>query len=49
MDCAVCGAEVKKGQLEKIRGTYIKAGKKLLPVCPNCQKEGENAIKERLK
>lgn len=48
MDCAVCGVELKKGIMDKIRGTYIKDGKKLRPVCPNCQKEGEDKLKEKL-
>lgn len=48
MDCEICGAEVKTGPTGKIRGTYLKKGKKLYPVCSACQKEGEEALKEKL-
>jgi ribosome-binding protein aMBF1 (putative translation factor) len=46
--CEICGAEIKEGILGKIRGTYIVRGKKKVPICKNCQKEGEDAIKEKL-
>ena len=49
MDCEICGAEIKSGVMKKIRGTYIKSGKKLHPVCSNCQKEGEAALREKLR
>ena len=48
LECAVCGSEIKKGVMEKIRGTYINDGKKLRPVCSKCQKAGEAALKEKL-
>jgi hypothetical protein len=48
MDCAVCGAELKTGIMNKVKGTYIKKGKKQYVVCRDCQKEGEKALKEKL-
>jgi hypothetical protein len=48
VDCAICGSELKKGVMDKVRGTYIKSGKKLRPVCAKCQKVGEDKIKEML-
>ena len=48
MKCEICGAEIKKGVMEKIKGTYIKKGRKLYPVCSQCQKGGMEAVKEKL-
>jgi ribosome-binding protein aMBF1 (putative translation factor) len=48
MKCEICGAEIKRGIMDKVRGTYIRRGKKLVPICPNCQKEGEASIKEKM-
>jgi len=47
-ECAVCGSEIKKGVMEKIRGTYIKSGKKRHVVCSKCQKVGEEELKKKL-
>jgi len=44
----MCGAEIKKGVLGKIKGTYIKQSGKLKPVCFNCQKLGEDKVMEKL-
>jgi len=49
MECSICGAEIKKGMLEKIKGTYIKKGGKLHPICSDCQKKGEDDAREKLK
>jgi len=48
MKCEVCGVEIKTGVMEKIGGTYIKKGKKLYPVCSQCQKGGIEMVKEKL-
>lgn len=34
--------------MDKIRGTYLKDGKKLRPVCSKCQKVGEAALREKM-
>ncbi len=48
VDCALCSAEIKTGVMGKLRGTYVKKAKKSYPVCRDCQKQGEAAIKEKL-
>jgi ribosome-binding protein aMBF1 (putative translation factor) len=48
VECEICGSEIKTGVMKKIKGTYIKGGKKLHAVCSNCQKQGEEAIKDKL-
>ena len=49
MDCEICGAEIKTGIMGKLKGTYLTEGKKHHAVCSSCQKEGESALKEKLK
>lgn len=48
MKCEICGVEIKTGTMDKIRGTYIKSGKKMHAVCSNCQKEGEEKAAEKI-
>ncbi|MCW1296520.1 MAG: hypothetical protein OH319_02465 [Candidatus Parvarchaeota archaeon] len=47
MKCEICGREIEKVFLGKIKGTYFRFGKKLKAVCSNCQKSEKN-LKEKL-
>lgn len=47
MKCEICGKEIEKVFLDKIKGTYFRYGKKLKAVCSICQKKEKN-LKERL-
>ena len=38
MQCQICGEAIKETFLKKIRGTYVRVGKKLFPICSKCQK-----------
>ncbi|HIH25457.1 hypothetical protein J4476_02280 [Candidatus Woesearchaeota archaeon] len=40
--CTVCNEKIETTFLEKIRGTYIRKGKKLEAICSNCQKKLKN-------
>jgi len=44
MKCAICKEKVEQTFLGKIRGTFV--GKKV--VCPKCQKEHGDKVKEKL-
>jgi len=50
--CSLCSTEIKKGFLDKIEGTIIKTkeGEKLILkyICPNCQKEHKEKLKEKI-
>jgi hypothetical protein len=46
--CEVCGVGIKTGIMDKMRGTYIKKGGKLYPVCNRCQKEGEGELRGKI-
>lgn len=48
LECSVCSSEIKKGVMEKPRGTYIKSGKKMYLVCSKCQKVGEENLKDKI-
>jgi len=46
MKCSICGEKIERTFLGKIIGTYIKEGKKLIPICSKCQKEQQKIKKE---
>ena len=40
--CIVCNEKIDITFLEKIKGTYIRKGKKLEAICSNCQRKLKN-------
>ncbi len=46
MKCAICGKEVEKTFLEKIRGCYVHKNGKTYVVCSDCQKKYKNNYQE---
>jgi hypothetical protein len=50
--CKLCSEEIKKTFLDKLDGTIIKTGEgeeaKRLPICPSCQKEHKEKLKEKI-
>lgn len=41
--CTECGEKIQETFLGKIKGTYLREGKKLQAICTNCQKKKANA------
>jgi uncharacterized protein with PIN domain len=49
MKCELCKAEIRTTFLGKIRGTYLRRGKRKLAICFQCQKRYKwEEIRERL-
>jgi len=50
--CELCKEEIKTTFLDKLDGTMVKTGEgetsKKHFICPSCQKEHKNSIKEKL-
>jgi uncharacterized protein with PIN domain len=51
--CDLCGADIEETFLEKSKGAIIKINKdgknKIYYICPNCQRQFGNKLKEELK
>lgn len=39
LKCDICKKKIETTFLEKIKGTYVKKGKKLKAICPSCQRK----------
>ena len=52
MKCDLCSAELEENFLEKAKGTQVKINKdgknKIYYICPNCQRQFGNKLKEEL-
>lgn len=49
MKCELCSKKIELTFMNKIVGTYYRAGKKKKAICPHCQKQySEKEIKEKL-
>lgn len=48
MKCDFCGNEIGESFLGKIKGAYVRVGRKRKIVCSECQRKYKDKIKERL-
>jgi len=47
LKCSKCGEKIEQLFLNKFKGTYLRDGKKLTPICSNCQIKQAKSIKTK--